>query len=56
MAENTQGGAEQAPKDHELVECPHCHKSFWRKIKETAGEAADALGNVIGESMFGGER
>jgi hypothetical protein len=31
-------------------------KKFGAGAKKDAGEAAEAVGNVIGESMFGGER
>lgn len=35
------------------VECPKCHHKFWHKIGEKLKEAAEGLGDAIGEAKFG---
>lgn len=37
------------------VECPKCHHKFFHNIKDALKDAAEGLGNAIGEAKFGGE-
>jgi hypothetical protein len=44
-----------SPADGKVqVQCPACKHKFWHKIGKALGEIADGVGNVIGESKFGG--
>jgi hypothetical protein len=46
-----QGQQDEQP--HEAT-CPKCGHKFFHKIKEALKDAAEGLGNAIGEAKFGG--
>lgn len=45
---------QQAPSGHEEATCPKCGHKFWHKVKQALKDAAEGLGNAIGEAKFGG--
>jgi hypothetical protein len=35
------------------VECPNCHHKFWHRVGDALKQAAEKLGDAIGEAKFG---